>query len=189
MPEPDCDMDSVPQGDAVYETDTVPLELAADDGDDIGEPDALSDQLFELVPDEVSELESVDEIVEDVESVPDPDCDVERVPQGDAVKDTDTVPHGDAEADEQMVSEPDGLPENVFELVPDDENELVKVGEMVGDVECVPDSDCDMVCVLHGDAVKEPDMVQHVLTDDDGDENDELDGLTVPLSSLDIDAL
>ena len=60
---------------------------------------------------------------------------------------------------------------------------------MVGDVECVPDSDCDMVCVLHGDAVKEPDMVQHVLTDDDGDENDELDGLTVPLSSLDIDAL
>ena len=73
VPEPDCDMDRVPQGDAVYETDTVPHTLADDDGDDIGEPDALSDQLLELVPHDVYELDSVDEIVGDVESVPDTD--------------------------------------------------------------------------------------------------------------------
>ena len=63
----------------------MPHTVASDDGDDIGEPDALSDQLFELVPDEENELESVDEIVDDGEIVPDVDCDMERVPHGDAV--------------------------------------------------------------------------------------------------------
>ena len=57
------------------ETDMVPQELAEDDGDDFGKPEALSDQLFELHPDGVYELECVGEIVGDVETVPDTDCD------------------------------------------------------------------------------------------------------------------
>ena len=51
----------------------VPQELAEDDGDDFGEPEALSDQLFELHPDGVYELECVGEIVGDFETVPDTD--------------------------------------------------------------------------------------------------------------------
>ena len=40
---------------------------------------------MELVPHDVYELDSVDEIVDDGESVPDTDCDMDRVPHGDAV--------------------------------------------------------------------------------------------------------
>ena len=63
----------------------MPHSVADVDGDDGGEPDALSDQLLELVPHDVYELDSVDEIVGDGESVPDEDCDMVRVLQGDAV--------------------------------------------------------------------------------------------------------
>ena len=120
VPDPDCDNEFVLQGDAVNVRDTVPHALAEDDGDDIVEPDALSDQLFELHPDDVYELDSVDEIVGDGESVPDPDCDTERVPQGDAVNETDTVPQelNDGECD--VVNEPDGLTVPLVQLVTDE---------------------------------------------------------------------
>ena len=85
VPDTDGDREFVLQDDAVKETVTVPHELADVDGDASGEPDALSDLLFELVAHDVYELESVDEIVGDVECVPDPDCDIDRVPHGDAV--------------------------------------------------------------------------------------------------------
>ena len=137
----------------------MPHTVASDDGDNIGEPDALSDQLFELVPDEENELESVDEIVVDGESVPDADCDIERVPHGDAVKDTDMVPHALAEADEQIVDELDGLTVPLLTDVadglydPDKVGEDDSVAEIVDDVESVPDTDCVMERVPHGDAV------------------------------------
>ena len=51
----------------------MPHALAEDDGDDRGEPDALSDQLFELHAEDVYELDKVGEIVGDVECVPEPD--------------------------------------------------------------------------------------------------------------------
>ena len=51
----------------------MPHSVADVDGDDGGEPDALSDQLLELVPHDVYELDSVDEIVGDGDSVPDAD--------------------------------------------------------------------------------------------------------------------
>ena len=53
----------------------MPHSVADVDGDDGGEPDALSDQLFELVPHDVYELDTV----------PEPDCDMDCVPHGDAV--------------------------------------------------------------------------------------------------------
>ncbi len=75
---------------------------------------------MELVPHEVYELDSVDEIVEDVESVPDPDCDMDCVLQGDDVYDTDTVPHELADADEQVVCETDGLTVPLLMVVTDE---------------------------------------------------------------------
>ena len=167
VPDPDCDIERVPQGDAVKDTDTVPQALAEGDGDDIVEPDALSDQLFELHPDDVYELDKVVEIVGEVECVPDPDCDKERVPQGDAEKESDTVPLTVADADGVDVVESDALVEKLFELVPDDENELDNVGEIVVDGESVPDPDCDMERVPHGDAVNEADTVPHTLAEED----------------------
>jgi hypothetical protein len=129
-------MDRVPHGDAVKDTDTVPLELAAADGDDNDELDGLTVPLFSLDTDElydadtvgdaenddeiVGEEDNVGEIVEDVESVPDPDCDMDRVLQGDDVYDTDAVPHELADADEQMVSEPDGLTVLLLMVVTDE---------------------------------------------------------------------
>lgn len=91
VPDVDRDTERVLQGDAVYETDTVPHAL--DDGDDDGdvETDALKDALTEPVTVvvwdvvTVEELENVDEIVDDGERVPDDDCDTERVLQDDAV--------------------------------------------------------------------------------------------------------
>ncbi len=139
--------------------DTVPHTLADDDGDDGGEPDALSDQLLELVPDEENELDSVVEIVGDGESVPDPDCDMDRVLQGDDVYDTDTVPHELADADEQVVCETDGLTVPLLMVVTDElyDDDTVgdddSVAEIVDEVDSVPDTDCDMDRVPHGDAV------------------------------------
>ena len=98
----------------------MPHALAEDDGDDRGEPDALSDQLFELHPDDECELDKVGEIVDDVECVPDPDCVMDRVLQGDAVYETDTVAHvlgeGDSVADVDAVT----LTEPLTLCVPDE---------------------------------------------------------------------
>ena len=53
--------------------------------------------------------------------------------------------------------------------------ELECVGEIVGDVETVPDTDCDKERVLHGDAVNETDTVPHELGDGDRVADVELD--------------
>ena len=147
MPDTDGDRDIVPHGDAVKETVTVPHALADVDGDASGEPDALSDQLFELHPDDVYELDSVDECVTDGDSVPDTDCETERVPHGDAVNETDTVPHELDEGECDGVDEPDGLTVPLLTLetdvvydddtVGDDDN----VVEIVDVTESVPDPD------------------------------------------------
>ena len=113
----------------------------------------------------MKELDSVDEMVDDVEGVPEPDCEIDCVLQGDAVKETDAVPHALAEGDSDDRGEPDALSDQLFELHPDGEYELVNVGEIVGDVECVPDTDCDSDCVLHGDAVNEFDSVVEIVGD------------------------
>jgi len=107
VPDPDCDAERVPHDDAEKESDAVPHALTDDDGDDIGEPDALSDQAFEFVTDEVNELDKVAEIVGEVEGVPETDGDTDCVPQVDAVKESDAVPHvlGDTVGD--VVSAPD----------------------------------------------------------------------------------
>ena len=168
----------------------MPHALADGDSDDRDEPDALSDQLFELQPEDEYELDKVGEIVDDGECVPDPDCDIDCVLQGDAVYETDTVPHELAEVDGDVSDELDGLTDPVLTLdtdglkdddtVGDDDN----VDEIVDEVDSVPDPDCDIDCVLQGDAVKETDTVPHELADDDGDDSDEPDGLTVPLLSV-----
>ena len=84
-------MDRVPQGDAVYDTDTVPHELDEGECDDIDELDGLTVPLLTLVTDglydddTVGDDDNVGEIVDDVDTVPDPDCERECVPHGDAV--------------------------------------------------------------------------------------------------------
>jgi hypothetical protein len=159
VPDPDCDMDRVPQADAEKVTDTVPQGLADADGDDIGEPDALSDQLFVLVPHDVYELDSVVEIVGDVECVPDLDGAGEPVLQGDGVWDTDPVPHMLDDADGDDIAEPDGLTVPLLRPVIEAVEDVDTVGE--GDVAIVtdgdlvsdPDPDCVKESVPHCDAV------------------------------------
>ena len=91
VPDPDCDVERVLEGDAVKVTDAVPHELADADEHMVCEPDGLTVGLLLLVtdalydPDKVGDDESVVEIVGDVESVPDTDCVTDRVPHGDAV--------------------------------------------------------------------------------------------------------
>ena len=75
----------------VYDADMVSHELSEADGDNVDEPNGLSDPLLQLDTDglkdddAVGDDESVVEIVCVKESVPDPDCDIDRVPQGDVV--------------------------------------------------------------------------------------------------------
>lgn len=63
----------------------MPQKLDNADDDDNGEPDALSDQALELVPDGENEFVRVDEVVGEVEGVPKTDGDKDCVPQADAV--------------------------------------------------------------------------------------------------------
>ena len=51
VPDPDCDSVSVPHGDAVYETDTVPHALAEADEHMVCEPDGLTVPLLTVVTD------------------------------------------------------------------------------------------------------------------------------------------
>ena len=91
MPDTDCDSVSVPHDDAVYDTDTVPHELADADEQVVCETDGVTVPLLMVVTDElydddtVGDDDSVAEIVDEVDSVPDTDCDMDRVPHGDAV--------------------------------------------------------------------------------------------------------
>ena len=116
----------------------MPHTVASDDGDDIGEPDALSDQLFELVPHDVYEFDSV----------PDPDCVIERVPHGDAVKDNDAVP--------QDVY--------VFDSVPDPDCVIEPVPHVdaVCETDAVPNAGAD-----DGDGIVEPDVQYDAAEDAD----------------------
>ena len=97
----------------------------------------------ERVPQEdaVYELESVGKIDGEVDTVPEFDCDKECVPHGDAVKETDALTDRVANDDKDGSAEPDALSDQLFELQPDGEYELVSVDEIVGDVDTVPDTD------------------------------------------------
>ena len=85
VPDPDCDTERVPHDDAEKESDTVSHALADGDGVDIGEPDALSDQLFELQPDDVNEFDRVAKVDGEVESEAETDGDDDCETHVDAV--------------------------------------------------------------------------------------------------------
>ena len=70
----------MPQGDAVKEADTVPVQLDKVDGEDIIEPDGLCVALLRLVTDALKDEETVG----DEKGRADTLCDTECVPQDDA---------------------------------------------------------------------------------------------------------
>jgi hypothetical protein len=69
VPDADCETVPVPQGDALWEPETVPHELTVVDGDAVGETVALTDPLFELVTDDVAEVDNDGDTVDDAERV------------------------------------------------------------------------------------------------------------------------
>ncbi len=79
VPDPDCDIERVPQGETVKETDAVPHELGVGERDDVNELDGLTVPLTQLVADEqkdtdtVGEDDNVAEMDDVTEGVPDPD--------------------------------------------------------------------------------------------------------------------
>ena len=194
MPDPDCDKDCEPHGDAVYETETVPHELADTDSDGIIEPEVLTDGQFELVPEVTNEPVKIAELDGRVDGVLIADSDTETVLQGDGVRETDTVPHALDNADGDDIVESDGLSVPLLQLV----NEGLSVGdtvgefentvEIVGNVEGVLITEGDKDCDPHGDAVKVDDTVPHALGEVDGIDVVETDGLTDPLARLVADA-
>lgn len=53
VPDPDCDIERVPHGDAVKDTDAVPHEVADADEQIVSEPDGLTVLLLIVVTDEL----------------------------------------------------------------------------------------------------------------------------------------
>ena len=147
MPDPDCDIERVLQDDAVNELEYV-VEIVSE-FDTVLHPDCVKecvpqdDAEKETVPvsDTVGDVEYDVESVGDLDRVPEPDCDKECVPHDDAEKETEALPDRVADDDEDGGDEPDALSDQLFELQPDGEYELVSVGEIVGDVDTVPDTD------------------------------------------------
>ena len=117
-----CDTERVLQGDAVYETDTVPHGLGDAVVDVVGEMVVLADPQAEPVAVDAYDGVTLDEIVNVAEIVDD--------------EEVDTDPHCEAELDthDDMVWE------------------LECVSETVDDVDIVPDIDCEIELVPHEDA-------------------------------------
>ena len=145
----DCDPVFDTQADALWEPDNVPLGLNVAVVDIDVTPVKLTVPLFELVPEEVTEVDKVAEIVDDDDSVPEPVCEVERELLGDAVYETDTVPHGVADTDRDVVVETVVLAVSLEEIV--------------------PDTDCEPVLDLEEETLKETVTVPLGLTVTEGD--------------------
>ena len=73
VPDPDGETVPVPQCDALWEPDVVPHVLAVLIGDGDAQAVALLDSQLEVVTDEETEAENVDDTVEDGDSVLDDD--------------------------------------------------------------------------------------------------------------------